>query len=129
MISSLTVITTTVALVFPVHHAFTTHVGLQRRPSSLSLHVLPPMIISPLIKKMREENAKKNLPMVDMEEAQKEAPGLKVGKEVWKWPAVWPYDEITFKPVATLESPTSADNLNQIASAISGVATVTPFSR
>lgn len=97
---------------------------LMRRQSLSTLHALPPMIISPIIKKMREENAKKNLPMVDAEEARKEAPGLKVGKEVWKWPAVWPYDEITFKPVATLESPTSAENLNQIASAISGVATV-----
>jgi SAM-dependent methyltransferase len=94
------------------------------RTATTILNAVPPMIIAPMLKKMKEENAKKNLPMVDAEEAEKEAPGLKVGKEVWKWPPIWPYDEVTFKPVATLESATSAENLNQIASAISGVATV-----
>ena len=118
-----TIIVITAVMVFPAHEAFTTTTVSERRHLT-SLSALPPMIITPFIKKMREENAKKNLPMVDAEEARQEAPGLKVGKEVWKWPAVWPYDDITFKPVATLESPTSAENLNQIASAISGVATV-----
>jgi SAM-dependent methyltransferase len=105
--------------------ATTQHDVRTNRPLTSSvLHAVPPMIIGPMLKKMKEENAKKNMPMANPEEAQREAPGLRIGTEVWKWPAFWPYDEITFKPVATLESPTSAENLNQIASALSGVATV-----
>ena len=127
MISILTMML--LMMIVPAGNAFntawTTNTKVaQRRQQPSSLNALPPLIISPIIKKMREENAKKNLPMVDAEEARQEAPGLKVGKDVWKWPAVWPYDDITFKPVATIESPTSAENLNQIANAISGVASV-----
>lgn len=85
----------------------------------------PPMIIGPMIKKMREENAKKNMPMADAEESAREAPGLKVGADVWKWPPVWPYEDTFFQPVsATTNNNNPAANLQNMASVISGVAQV-----
>jgi len=48
-------------------------------------------IIGPMIRKMRQEEAKKNQPMATNEELAAEAPGLKIGSGVWKWPPVWPY--------------------------------------
>ena len=49
-------------------------------------------IIGPMIRKMREnEEAKKNVVLYSDEEKELEAPGLKVGTGVWKWPPVWPY--------------------------------------
>lgn len=49
------------------------------------------MIIGPMIRKMREKNAEKNRPLASDEERDVEAPGLKVGTGVWKWPPIWPY--------------------------------------
>jgi SAM-dependent methyltransferase len=97
-----------------------------RQPSvsAPALDAVPPMIIGPMIKKMREEKAKKNMPMADAEETAKEAPGLKVGKEVWKWPPIWPYDESFFKPAAATASLASQESLSNMASMISGVAQV-----
>ena len=48
-------------------------------------------IIGPMIRKMREEQAKKKMPMASEEERRDEAPGLRVGRGAWKWPPVWPY--------------------------------------
>ena len=75
-----------------------------RRVDTL-LNVLPPLIIGPVLKKMREENAKKNAPMVTEEEAEGEAPGLRVGASIWKWPPVWPYDQNFFTPTEDIPTP------------------------
>lgn len=99
-----------------LHHEFVA--------TTTSLDALPPMIIGPMIKKMQKDNAKKNLPMVDRDEATAEAPGLKVGKDVWKWPPVWPYDERFFKPSALAASASSQENLSQMAGMLSGVAQI-----
>jgi hypothetical protein len=53
-------------------------------------------IIGPMIRKMREERAKKNQPLASLEEQSSEAPGLKVGTGAWKWPPIWPYDGQAF---------------------------------
>jgi hypothetical protein len=53
-------------------------------------------IIGPMIRKMREEKAKKNMPMASDEERSGEAPGLRVGSGAWKWPPVWPYGNDEF---------------------------------
>jgi SAM-dependent methyltransferase len=105
---------------FVVHAPMT--IGKSASISTSALDALPPMIIGPMIKKMREENAKKNMPMADAEETAKEAPGLKVGKDVWKWPPVWPYEDSFFKPVATISSPASEASIKNMASILSGVA-------
>lgn len=73
----------------------------QSASSTTSLHALftpPTMIIGPMIRKMREENAKKRMPMTSRDEAKSEAPGLRVGVGAWKWPPVWPYDSTFFTP-------------------------------
>jgi len=75
------------------------------RPGDMSLNVLPPMIIGPVLKKMKEEKAKKNAPMVTEEEAKEQAPGLRVGSGIWKWPPVWPYDQNFFTPNEDIPSP------------------------
>ena len=64
--------------------------------TSLNAFAPPPMIIGPMLKKMREEKAKKNMPLASDEERGTEAPGLRVGKGAWKWPPVWPYDREMF---------------------------------
>lgn len=51
-----------------------------------------------MIRKMREENAQKKMPMASAEEREGEAPGLRVGGNAWKWPPVWPYDGDAFTP-------------------------------
>jgi len=60
------------------------------------------MIIGPMIKKMRDEQQKKKMPMATTEESQGEAPGLRVGNNAWKWPPVWPYDQQFFTPKVDL---------------------------
>lgn len=64
--------------------------------TSLNAFAPPPMIIGPMLKKMREDKAKKNMPLASDEERGTEAPGLRVGKGAWKWPPVWPYDREMF---------------------------------
>jgi SAM-dependent methyltransferase len=92
---------------------------------SSSLHAMvPPMIIGPMIKKMREKNKKKETtPLINPTEAADEAPGLRVGKGAWKWPAVWPYDRDFFLPAAEADAKARKQNLDNVASMISGVAT------
>jgi len=55
-------------------------------------------IIGPMLRKMKEEKAKKNMPMASDEERDGEAPGLRVGGGAWKWPPVWPYTTNDFTP-------------------------------
>lgn len=56
----------------------------------------PVFIIGPMIRRIRAANEKKNQPLTTEEEAAAEAPGLKIGTGVWKWPPVWPYAEDFF---------------------------------
>lgn len=67
--------------------------------SSTQLH-----IIGPMIRKMRENEDKKNMPMASSDEAREEAPGLRVGAGAWKWPPVWPYDSSFFQRQAELDA-------------------------
>lgn len=62
-------------------------------------------IIGPMIKKMREQNAKNKMPMASEEERDGEAPGLRVGTNAWKWPPVWPYRGEEFTPPADIVEP------------------------
>lgn len=68
------------------------------RQSETSLNAMPPLIIGPMLKKMREEKLKKQQPMATEAEIKAEAPGLRVGDSTWKWPPVWPYDRNFFLP-------------------------------
>jgi hypothetical protein len=58
-----------------------------------------------MIRKMREEKAKKKMPMASPDETNAEAPGLRVGAGAWKWPAVWPYDSTFFTPKEDIVQP------------------------
>jgi len=88
--------------------------------SSSALHVLPPMIIGPMIKKMREKDAEKRMPMADPNEAKAEAPGLRVGTGAWKWPAVWPYEESFFMPSGQADALAQKRNMDSMQSLLSG---------
>ena len=76
-----------------------------QKSSSTSLDALPTMIIGPMIRKMREEQAKKKMPMASPDDVNAEAPGLRVGPEAWKWPAAWPYDSTFFTPKEDIVQP------------------------
>ncbi|GKY92359.1 hypothetical protein MPSEU_000206800 [Mayamaea pseudoterrestris] len=92
-----------------------------RNPSQLCA-LLPPFIIGPMIKKMREENDKKNEPMASPTEAANEAPGLRVGKGAWRWPQAWPYAKQFFLPNKEAEAQKRKSQLEGMASMLSGVA-------
>jgi len=49
-----------------------------------------------MIRRMREEKRKKDMPLASEDERSQEAPGLRIGTGVWKWPPVWPYDPDLF---------------------------------
>jgi hypothetical protein len=68
------------------------------RQGETSLNAMPPLLIGPMLKKMREEKAKKNAPMASEEDLRGQAPGLRVGASTWKWPPIWPYDQDFFTP-------------------------------
>ena len=94
-----------------VGHAFApaklmTHHGSSEQ--STALKALPPMIIGPMIKRMREEKEKAKMPMARPDEAKNEAPGLRVGETAWKWPPVWPYDRNFFKRRSELDAAKNA---------------------
>jgi hypothetical protein len=78
-------------------------------------------IISGALKKYREEQSKKKMPMASREEAKVESPGLRVASSVWKWPSIWPYDKQFFMPPEDIPKP-PAMNMNQMASMMSGIA-------
>jgi hypothetical protein len=81
--------------------------------------VAPTLIIGPMIRKMREEKDKKKMPMAAADEAALEAPGLRVGKNAWKWPPVWPYDVTSFVPKVD-EVPLAAPDLASVANMVTG---------
>ena len=81
--------------------------------------VLPPMIISGAIKKYKKEQDAKKMPMASREEAKGEAPGLRVGANVWRWPPIWPYDREFFTP--TEDIPSKNLGVNEMASMLSGI--------
>jgi SAM-dependent methyltransferase len=92
--------------------------------SSSSALQAAPIFISGMIRKMKDDQAKRSMPQASAAETAMEAPGLRVGREAWRWPAVWPYDAAFFQPAAAemaLAPPTTPD-LQGIASMISGVA-------
>ena len=62
-----------------------------------------------MIKRMREEQEKKKMPMASEQERAYEAPGLRVGSSAWKWPPVWPYDQSFFVPKEDLISQGAPD--------------------
>jgi len=76
-------------------------------------------IIGPMIKRMRESNEKKNMPMAAADEAKSEAPGLRVGAGAWKWPPVWPYDNNFFMRKVELEN-AKVDKGNPMANMMGG---------
>jgi hypothetical protein len=82
------------------------------RTKDVSLQSLPTMIIGPMIKKMRENQAKKRMPMIDAKDAQGQAPGLRVGGNAWKWPPIWPYDQDFFTPNEDITTPNPAAQMN-----------------
>jgi len=91
------------AFVAPTHHG--TQQSSTSSSSTTSLYALPTLIIGPMIRKMREENAKKRMPLATQEEAEYEAPGLRVGTTAWKWPPVWPFDSTFFQLKEELNQP------------------------
>jgi len=86
-----------------------------------SLNAMPPMIIGPMLRKMREDKEKKNPPMISEEEQKGQAPGLRVGGSAWKWPPVWPYDQDFFTPIEDIQKPNPSASLNGMAGMLSGV--------
>jgi SAM-dependent methyltransferase len=92
--------------------------------STSSLSALPPLIIGPMLKKMKAEKEKKNQPLADAAESAVEAPGLKVGRNAWKWPSVWPYEASFFSIDAEKadDKGGAAANMNNMASMLSGIA-------
>jgi SAM-dependent methyltransferase len=89
---------------------------------STSLHALPPLVIGPILKQMKENNEKKNEPLVSPTESANEAPGLRVGKGTWRWPPAWPYANTFFLPSKEAEARNRKSQLDSMASMISGVA-------
>ena len=77
--------------------------------TSLNAFTPPTLIIGPMIKRMREEQEKKKMPMASEQERAYEAPGLRVGSSAWKWPPVWPYDQSFFVPKEDLISQGAPD--------------------
>jgi hypothetical protein len=71
--------------------------------SSTQLH-----IIGPMIRKMKEDQAKKKMPMASQDERMGEAEGLRVGSGAWKWPPVWPYSTDDFTPKEDIVQPKAA---------------------
>jgi hypothetical protein len=85
-----------------------------------ALNAAPPMIIGPMIRRMREEQEKKKMPMASDDEQRNEAPGLRVGGNAWKWPPVWPYEQEFFTPKDDIPKPDPAAQLGGMASLLGG---------
>eukprot|EP00569_Conticribra_weissflogii_P004626 CAMPEP_0171335866 /NCGR_PEP_ID=MMETSP0878-20121228/5618_1 /TAXON_ID=67004 /ORGANISM="Thalassiosira weissflogii, Strain CCMP1336" /LENGTH=648 /DNA_ID=CAMNT_0011837197 /DNA_START=144 /DNA_END=2090 /DNA_ORIENTATION=- len=82
--------------------------------SDTALHAFAPptLIIGPMIRRMKEEQEKKKMPMAGANEAKNEAPGLRVGANAWKWPPVWPYDSNFFKRKSEMNEKNQAAPMN-----------------
>ena len=91
-----------------------------------ALNAAPPMIIGPMIRKMREEQEKKKMPLASDDEQRNEAPGLRVGGNAWKWPPVWPYDQEFFTPKDDIPKPDPASQLGGMAGMLGGGVPPTP---
>lgn len=91
-----------------------------RQDDVVKLNALPLLIIGPMIKKMKEEKAKKNAPMVTNEDMKGQAPGLRVGTSTWKWPPVWPYDQTFFTPKEDVPKPDN-NQQNMMAGMLTGM--------
>ena len=107
MIASLNLTTALCLLTIPSTVAFVTKSSFSSNPSNtvvinhrhdISLNALPPLIIGPMLRKMKEEKAKKQAPMATEADMRGQAPGLRVGASTWRWPPVWPYDQNFFTP-------------------------------
>lgn len=85
-----------------------------------SLDAIPPMIIGPMIKKMRENQAKKKMPMVDSDDAAGQAPGIRVGGAAWKWPPIWPYADDFFTPTEDIQTPEPSSQFQTMAGMLNG---------
>jgi len=70
-----------------------------------------------MIRKMKEEKAKKKMPMASDDERMIEAPGLRVGSGAWKWPPVWPYTSTDFTPKEDIVEP---KDTNPVAGLLAG---------
>jgi hypothetical protein len=103
-------------------HAFTAPSTAVRDKTSLD--AMPPMIIGGMLKKMREEDEKKNVPMASVDEAINQSPGLRVGGDAWKWPPIWPYDQQFFTPSEDIPKPKPTSQLNGMAGMLSGVSQI-----
>ena len=99
--------------------AFNAAKGSVRQKTSLD--AMPPMIIGPIIKKMREQKEKDNQPMYKEDEAKGQAPGLRVGADTWRWPPVWPYDGDMFKQESDIKEPDSTEQLKNMAGMLQGM--------
>jgi hypothetical protein len=100
-------------------------IGSARIYDTAMAAVAPTFIIGPMIRKMREEKEKKKMPMAAPDEAAYEAPGLRVGKNAWKWPPVWPYDMTSFVPKQDEVAPPTPD-LASVANMMNGAPQVPP---
>jgi len=107
MVISSKVMTALMLMAAPTTIAFVTKSSSASKPSNnvminrhgdTSLNAIPPFLIGPMLRKMKEEKAKKRAPMASEEDLRGQAPGLRVGASTWKWPAVWPYDQNFFTP-------------------------------
>jgi hypothetical protein len=78
-------------------------------------------IIGPMIRKMREENAQKKMPMASDDEKDGEADGLRVGEGAWKWPPVWPYDGDAFTPKKDIKAAPQASPLSSMLGQVANV--------
>jgi SAM-dependent methyltransferase len=105
-------------------HNTNKRVSTSTTSSSTRLAALPPMIIGPFLKKMKDEKAAKKAPMADAAQVATEAPGLRVGQGAWKWPRMWPYDTDFFVTSKSYDSAQQKKQLNQVASALNGIAQV-----
>ena len=76
-----------------------------------------------MIRRMRENQERKNLPMANPEESKSEAPGLRVGSNAWKWPPVWPYDSNFFKRKVELEAGSGGKSRENAAAGMKGILT------
>lgn len=106
-----------------VSHAFVQPKYAQQPQSKSSSTEL--FVIGPMLRKMREEKAKKKMPMASEDEASKEAPGLRVGSNAWKWPPVWPYGKYDFTPKEDIKEDAQPEPANPLSNLMGG-ATSTP---
>ncbi len=110
-----------VACISASTHAFSPAIisrgmGTTAESSDTALHAFAPptLIIGPMIRRMKEEQEKKKMPMAAANEAKNEAPGLRVGANAWKWPPVWPYDSNFFKRRSEMNAKNQAAPLNML---------------